>query len=263
MADGKANAGGLSDEKLEELSAAQDLAGEEELEEESLEEEDTEEEEEELEEEDVEEEEESEEEEEEPQDQPTRTRLGRKVAELTRTVELLVETMNKQPQPVEESDEENADIPMTKKEVDAYLKKKEDDKKVADSKYSASYISHVINLGEGMDEAFFEEIYNELMDINSEFNVKHSNNPKADAELNFYRTKASILEKQTKTKTKKRINVKGKKSRDGKVSGKVDTSQEQPKINWSADELELIERFPKVLTEEKQLEVAKVLGKIK
>jgi len=134
--------------------------------------------------------------------QIVKSNLGRKLAamearqkELIDKIETLTSSSN------DEDPDDEFEIPTTREEFRAALKREQEIQHAQQQKtqveYEQKYLGAVDALS-GEDEATHDEIYNEMM---ANFNVKISDNPELDAQLNYAKAEASLLKKKVGTKT--------------------------------------------------------------
>lgn len=135
----------------------------------------------------------------EPTDNAERSALGRKVAAqgetLARIEQTLAEMVGNQRQPVEEPiedglDDLDDDTPLTKREVERLLENRERKRKDADTKYQNGYRNTLAHLGQGQDPELHAVIVEKMM---NDYNIKHSDNPVVDAQLNYANARADVF----------------------------------------------------------------------
>lgn len=136
----------------------------------------------------------------EPDGNAERSRLGRKVKSLEETVQALMQKLEtvavtdiKAPEEKIEAEEEEEFIPTTKKELEEFLEHREERKKKQNIDYETKYIAVVNNLGLEEDDTAHEAIVEEMM---KNFNVRYSNDPARDAEINYLKAERAYLKKQ-------------------------------------------------------------------
>lgn len=134
----------------------------------------------------------------EPEDNRERSELGRKVSAMWRRLDEQNETFDKLAQVLEkmseqgERQDDSGDDErlltaaqakeLAKNEFESLLAKREKDADQAKTAYERDYLREVSAMGEGMDQAEFDAISNVMM---KDFNIRHSDNPMADAIRNF------------------------------------------------------------------------------
>lgn len=176
----------------------------------------------------------------EPTDHGERSKMGRKIAELTnanaKTTEILQNILDKlEKPPVDEQPTEDPDsdeefyMPTTKKEfmslVDEVAEKKiqqtEQNKVAAQTaeveasqKYQQGYVDHLKTLGDAKDP-MHSEIYKMLTSDGSEYNVKHTDNPIVDVERNYFMARTVLLEKQLQSGEQPKPNLRQEDARPG------------------------------------------------
>lgn len=134
----------------------------------------------------------------EPEDNSERSRLGRRVKRLEDNIEnamnemrsLLTQRMNPPTPPMEPPVD---DAPVTRKETWQVIQEYESKKQEAAQRYSKDYVRHLTSLGLDYSEEEFNEIAKEHLE---KFNIRHSDDPKADAERNFRAAENAILRKK-------------------------------------------------------------------
>jgi len=157
---------------------------------------------------------------EEPDDNRERSNLGRKVKYLEEKLSKLDEiaakidrfTSRKEPEP-----DDDAPIPMTARELREFVRREASDletsKAEKQKEYERGYLKHEASLGMDLSEEEYAEVINERL---QNFNVRHTDNPNTDAELNFHKAYAAVLKK--KMSKGKENPLKGKKP-DGPLGG--------------------------------------------
>lgn len=157
---------------------------------------------------------------EEPQDNRERSNLGRKVKLLEEKLSVLDEIkamIAKRPAARQEPEDDDSPIPMTAKELREFVRREATDLETSraerQKEYERGYLKHEASLGMELSEEEYAEVINERL---QNFNVRHTDNPKTDAELNFHKAYASVLKK--KMSKGKENPLKGKKP-DGPLGG--------------------------------------------
>lgn len=166
------------------------------------------------------------------EEQRERSRLGRKLAAMERTLAereeaharemtdlknlLLATVSSKEGNGGQTEEDVPDDTYLTAADVRKLLKKElreqapvvmnqmTEAQKQAQVQYERSYMKHLDNLAAEEDETVHEAIVKEMLE---NFNVKHSSDPAADAERNYYRAAASMAKKAGGLK--RQVNVKG------------------------------------------------------
>lgn len=181
-------------------------------------------------------------------DNAARSRLGRRVAGLEDKINQVlqnIQTMSsaqatKVPEP-EVPEEIDLDMPATIREFEAYQAKKAEQAAQDVRYYQTNYVKSVYDMGK---EVVSRDIYNETlkeMDNNTEYNIRHTGDPKVDAKLNFMAAYSAILTKQLKSgPTKKNPLDKNEGKRSAGDTGSVATgkntgSRAASKVELDAD----------------------------
>ena len=145
-----------------------------------------------------------------PEDHPTK--LGRRVkglettlAEMNQKLDAFLsrsEAHDKEPVKENEDLPEIVSTPEDVFKVNRFLKKKEQEEQKI---YSSNYLNIFRSLG-SRDQELYAEIYDEMI---KNFNVRYSDDPQADARINYAEAKAALLSRKF---APLKPNVKGKKS---------------------------------------------------
>ena len=142
-----------------------------------------------------------------------RSRLGRKVKtledQLSRLVNLLETKETVKTEQLEEDDEE-ADAYITPENLPKYIERETKKREAEQVKYQQNYVANFSQIGK--DDDNFTDIWEEML---ANHNTVVTGDPKADAQINYFKAKASIFENrkpvnpvQGKSKTvKTKVNV--------------------------------------------------------
>ena len=158
-------------------------------------------------------------------DNRERSNLGRKVKiledKLSRLDEIAAKLDRISTPKRELPPDDDAPIPMTARELREFVWKEnqqlETFKAQKQREYVQGYLKHEATLGMDLSEQEYEEVIKERV---ANFDVRHSDNPMADADLNFHKALASVLRK--KMSKGKENPLKGKKP-DGPLGGPTGT----------------------------------------
>jgi hypothetical protein len=158
----------------------------------------------------------------ETEDNAERSRLGRRLANMERqhqqemqdlkmmlaqqnqAMTMLMQKMQPQPQAEPEDDY----IPTTRAEFDRYLanrmqqhvQQQSEGQRQAQQRYEQGYMNTLKAFSQvEEDDAVYHEVISEVTRKDSPFNIKHSDNPMADARINYVEAKLAILNKQLKS----------------------------------------------------------------
>jgi len=130
---------------------------------------------------------------EEPTDNRERSNLGRRVKAMEDGLKTIVDKIdsyftkqNSEP----EADEEEI---VTRKDLEKYLQSYQAKQQESAKQYEREYLQHESTLGMDMTDAEYTEIITERY---NNFNTRYSDNPKADAELNFMKAYNAVLKKK-------------------------------------------------------------------
>ena len=139
----------------------------------------------------------------EPDDNRERSNLGRRVKAMEENLNHFLNRFEQisskieHPAPVVSDMDDDETPPLTRADLDAYLERRETEKitrkQQVDSAYVSGYQRSQISLGMDMSE---EEHTAVVQEMNTNFNVRHSDNPSIDAEKNFLRAQVSLTKKQ-------------------------------------------------------------------
>jgi len=141
----------------------------------------------------------------EPDDNRERSNLGRRVKAMEENLNHFLNRFEQisskieQPKPARPELDEDADldVPLTASEFESRIEKYEREKAERERSANANYVSGYqrsqISLGMDMSE---EEHAAVVQEMNTNFNVRHSNDPSLDAEKNFLRAQLSLTKKQ-------------------------------------------------------------------
>lgn len=154
-----------------------------------------------------------------PEDEATRrdnierSQLGRKVANLARmneetqqTLKQLTENINSLVSGMGKGRDEPFTIPTTKEEMERMFADFQNRQAEYHRKYESGYVSAFDKLLDTeSDERLRKQVEDEML---KNFNVKYSDDPARDAEVNFSKALASVLRKSTAS-AKPQANVKG------------------------------------------------------
>jgi len=185
----------------------------------------------------------------EPEDNRERSELGRKVKEqgeqmasFMDTVTDAIEEIRTSVKPKAEEEELDDDYPltMTAKEYKALIKEEiakagvltkgeVEAQKRQSKEYENGYMKKFDSLTADMPKEEKAEIKKEFLD-NKDINVKHSDNPLIDAQLNFFRAQTNVLRKQVAAKAKP-VNPldKNKDNPDQPLGGPLGTNNQEVK----------------------------------
>ena len=142
---------------------------------------------------------------EEPADNIARSKLGRKVAALESTIQSFIEEMRstmKKPDVVDttrddEPEDYDLDAPVTKREFNELLEKREIAKKANDSKYISEYNAQFDAFKRDSEDA---DLHDQIMaEMVKNYNVKRSQNGSTDARLNYMEAEIAVLRTARKT----------------------------------------------------------------
>jgi len=144
--------------------------------------------------------------EEEKEEQKERSRLGRRLSKMEQTLSDFMERTGQvleTYQPREEkvtkqtlTELQDDDI-VTVRDLKRLLSEEQNRTMTAQKEYEGGYVRHLKTLGGDEDPDLNEEIVKEMM---TNFNIRHSNDPQADAERNYYRAARVVLKKATPDK---------------------------------------------------------------
>ena len=159
-----------------------------------------------------------------PEDNRERSQLGRKVKLLEDTLSAISskidQLVTQKPDPEPEFED---DVPITKKELAKYLSQQAEKQTQDRQTYVNEYLRHEAVLGMNMEDAEYGEVVEERL---KNFDVRHSNNAKADAELNFAKAQAAVLKRKLSGLGKKANPLKGEKP-SGPLGGPVETKNQE------------------------------------
>jgi hypothetical protein len=131
------------------------------------------------------------------EDNSERSRLGRRVKRLEDNIDNALSEMRSMlaqrvtpPPPVEAPQD---DVPVTRRETWDVIREYESKKAEESQRYAKDYVRHLTSLGLDYSEEEFNEIAKEHIE---KFNIRHSNDPKSDAERNFRAAENAILRKK-------------------------------------------------------------------
>lgn len=152
-----------------------------------------------------------------------RSRLGRRVSAIeeevdyrNRRIDGMLEKMEgflSSTSKTSNYESEVNDMPLTKKDFDRLTYEREKRRREDRTRYESNYLQHIKRLGQSEDPDLHDEIYGEMM---KNFNVRHSSDPVADAERNYYRATRAVLKKAS---PKKEVPLKGEKAKGAGVGG--------------------------------------------
>jgi len=137
-----------------------------------------------------------------PIDQAESSRLGRKVKGLEDQLQNLMSKMDTYFAPKEglasQQDSELPEIIQTPDDVRKVMQAEEQRKQNFVNQYRSGYARKILDLGNGedIDKETHDEIVNEMMIPNSPFNKILSDNPLADAEINYAKAMRAVLSKK-------------------------------------------------------------------
>lgn len=180
----------------------------------------------------------------EPDDNRERSNLGRRVKAMEDTVTTLanavqqfVDNTNK---PGEESGESDDVEYLTKKDVESYFTQLRTKEANQLKEYDNTYLRHEVTLGMDLSEEEYEEVRQERM---ANFNVRHTDDPRADAEKNFLLAQNAVL--KNKIGGKKPNPLKGKKPEAplGGPSGSENEGKQEKSIILDDAAKEFVEKM--------------------
>jgi len=146
--------------------------------------------------------------EEKKEEQKERSRFGRRLSKMEQTLFDFMERTgqvleNFQRQPMEEKvtkqtlNELQDDDIVTVRDLKRLWSEEQNKTMTAQKEYESGYVRHLKTIGGDEDPDLNEEIVKEMM---TNFNIRHSNDPQADAERNYYRAARVVLKKATPDK---------------------------------------------------------------
>ncbi len=176
-----------------------------------------------------------------PSDQEERTRLGRhlkrfeerlgRLEGLDQKLDEVISRFDRPSRTETLSEEEMPEVVSTPQDVIRVVDARERKRTEEQGQYEQKYVGTLRNL-ERDNPTLHQEIFKEMM---TNFNVRRSNDPSLDAELNYTKAKSAILAKKISTSSPK-PNVAG-----GKVTASTDLSIESRDISPTGKEIKLDE----------------------
>jgi len=161
-----------------------------------------------------------------PKEHKERSDLGRKVAayhrrmdELDNKFDRIMNYLENSQKPKDDPlDELDPNEPITIKDVEAMMARRENEKKSREKTYNDNYVRTVAGLGGDMDQDEYDAVIAEMQSIT----YNPSEDPVKDAEINFYRAERAYLRKKIAQPVQKKNPLEGK-TPEGKIG--VATSQ--------------------------------------
>ena len=147
----------------------------------------------------------------EPTDHGDRSQLGRKVGDLSRTVESVLERLDRIAREQERKLQEipsyeydpDEEIPMTRGELEKLLEERERRKTLIAqqdlTRYEKGYMEQFSTLAEKLQPEEAKAVEDTMM---TKYNVRYSDDPYKDAELNFFKARTAVLENRPPAKPK-------------------------------------------------------------
>ena len=119
-----------------------------------------------------------------------RSKLGRKVKTLEDQLSRLIGLVEQNKTPVvEDLDDEEGDAFITPENLPKYIEREAKKKEKEQTSYQQNYVANFSQIGK--EDANFSEIWEEMLENH---NSIVTGDPKADANINFYKAKAALLE---------------------------------------------------------------------
>jgi hypothetical protein len=165
-----------------------------------------------------------------------RSRLGRRLSAMEERMDAFLNKAEQLVTPKEElfDEEIDPDMPVTLKEVEDYMAKKERTNTETRLKYENSYVKSVANLSSGEDPDFADKV---IAEMETNFNSEYSKDGSRDAEVNWLKASNAVL----KAGTKKSNPLKGKKPKAPLGVGGSDTNASRgyvrPKLDAATEDL--------------------------
>lgn len=163
------------------------------------------------------------------------SRLGRRLSAIEERMDVFLSQAEKLVTPKDEAIEEiDPDMPVTLKEVEAYLGRKEETRRNGRVNYESAYVRSVAGLAEGEDSDFANRIMDEM---ESNYNAEYSKDGGRDAEINWLKASNAVLKKGTQKKNP----LTGPKTKAPLGVGGADTNTERgytrPKLDAATEDL--------------------------
>lgn len=144
------------------------------------------------------------------------SRLGRRLSAMEERMDAFLNQAERLVTPRDEIVEEiDPDMPVTLKEVEAYINRKEETKRTGRVNYESAYVRSVAKLSDGEDGEFADKVMDEM---EANFNTEYSIDGGRDAEVNWLKASNAVLRQGSQKKNP----LKGKKPKGALGVGGAD-----------------------------------------
>jgi hypothetical protein len=174
-----------------------------------------------------------------PQDHKERSDLGRKLSayhrrmdELDNKFDHIAESLESlQPKEQDSFEALEPDEPITRKEMENILARREEKQRDRDKSYNDNYVRTISGLGADLSQVEYDAVLAEMKDITYD----PSNNPTMDAKMNFREAENRFLKKKIAEPVSKKNPLKGEKPKEtlGVTTTQTSVTKEtkQPKLD--------------------------------